>query len=399
MPNDIGRSPRVAPTQEQIARAGAGIAALSMPNVYNFSADYLLDWRAGKQRVLDGTGRAKVAWVGPSTIAGTGAGDGANYRDGMRKKALPYRVAEMLTARGLPCFDGSFWGTQHYFSEVMDIDPRISIPAGWVESTAPVAAVGGEMFRHNDASTNLKITFTPDVDYNAADVYIPSYTNFRNVAIDIDGVNVENSLGDTTPQGMRRRTFTSANAAALSTPGKYPIAIGKQTVQSGSAYLCGIDTFDTTNPKVSMLNMGWGGSDSADWADATYPFSPLAALVAVDPDLTIIELGPNDQQRPTDIPTFTARLTAMVTAALSVGDCILVMAPKDGLVPPTGAPTEMEYRNAMLAVAVANGCVFVDLFSRWPEYSVANALGWFRDTVHPSSYQDQAAPFVNLLLA
>lgn len=379
---DVGRAVGAA---EGWIRNGNG-APYSIPFVYNANPLNLQKYATGLDRVLTNTGRCKVAWIGPSTMAGLGAGTGVNGYGGMRGKAIPAAVAAMMNNVGLPSHWDNFFGTAAYFPNTNEIDPRLTVGSDVSQAQIAQGSLGGPFFRHAVAATSNVLAFTPTANYNACDIYMAKSPNFATCGIKINGTLVDTvDTNNATTQSYAKFSYTSGNASPLVTPGAYAISLDKGTATTNQLYVGGIDCWNTTAYKVTHANMGWGSSSSVDWANPTFPWGPLTALPIFAPDLSVFMEGVNDWYLGVALATFRANLQAQITAAKQTGDAIVCSFAPDGRTSGSGyAPvaTQAEYNAINRDLALANSCPFVDLNAAFVSFANSQALGRYWDLVH-----------------
>lgn len=118
-------------------------------------------------------------------------------------------------------------------------------------------------------------------------------------------------------------------------------------------------------------------------ADAS-AVNSLKSAEYFNPNLTIIAFLANDANDQLAIDTYTTNLIALVNSAQKSGQVLLIA---NGIHYPTTTPiTEVQYTNAMRAVAIIKGCAFVDINYAWGyDGYIANTLSYMHDGVHPNS--------------
>ena len=119
------------------------------------------------------------------------------------------------------------------------------------------------------------------------------------------------------------------------------------------------------------------------------------------PDLTVIQLGANDLNTNVDVATYTANMLGIITAAKAVGSDVVVAISSFGNTGGYGTDAQrLAYRQAVIGLCAAQGCVVVDYAARSLNYASANALGLMRDSIHKTEpgYADDATLLARALL-
>jgi lysophospholipase L1-like esterase len=344
----------------------------------NTTAIQLPKWLAACSRVADGTGDGKVVLIGDSTVLGFGSSPTTNQ---MRYSGPSKMIAGLLNQAGIVATnngwagDGGFRGAA---SESSQYDSRITVGAGW--STGGVKFLGGNSFTATSATSNLAYAPLENVD-----TFVVTYFKFSgggSFSYNVDG-------GSNTTQSVN-----AANAIGTLTI-SVPSGLGLHTLNlnwvSGQVYILGIDAYDSSKNRISVINAGWGSSQTPDWTgvisvSGTSPYQ-------LGQDLTIICLGINDCNVGTSVSVFQANLQQIITAAQAAGDvAIMTFTQSDpaypGLAP---AATQDAFNQAIRGLAVANDIPLVDVYARWQSFAVSNAVGLYYDHIHPNGqgYQNQ----------
>ncbi len=350
----------------------------------------LRHWNAAVAKVRAGVQLGKAALIGDSTTTGTGAGSGGAGLTGARAKSYPTVLATLLQAYQVPAQANSFFGgagqTSTYFSS--GYDPRvIQAPGtGWQPNAS---SLGGGAFQNTTTTDPLQ--FTPVDAFDTMVIYYIQNTGFATWTVNVDGgatLATVNSAGTSSVQ-------TSTVTTTLAT---HTINIARTGVGT-SAYIIGIDTYDSATKKLSIWNMGQSGTKVADWVLAVNPWDKLNALGTVAPDLTIIDLGINDWTAGTDPTTFAANYQTLITKAQLSGDCIL-MVPVPSSTSSASTATQTIYADIIRGLAVTNTCALVDMIYPWGSYTISNGLGYMYDNLHPlpAGYADMARSVYNQLV-
>lgn len=360
-----------------------------LPNVYNYSPQNLKKWRAAIAGVKAGVANARILCIGDSTTFGTGA-NGAGSGN-WRAQCYPTRLAGLLNAAGVNAEWNSFFGGGRNTTDQLSFDSRIVVGSVWsVPSTADTTMFGGYMM-NAQANTNA-LSFTPTVPVDTFVVYypqLPSGTRGFNIQIDSGtptSVNPVNALNQ----------MTSATITA---------SLGTHTLNitqiAGSIYIAGIDAYDSSKKWISVMNAGWRGSTSVNWNDTTNPYGPVATqtFTTVAPTLTIINLAINDWNAPTSLATYKTNIQAIITAALTTGDVILVAPNPSDVTAYASLATQASYVAVLYQLAAANNLILIDIFNRWGSYASSNSLGINYDGLHPNGagYADLTRLIMNVI--
>jgi len=359
-------------------------AALPIPGVTNWDPLLSPKARAAIANVRLGRGRARIATLGDSTWAGIGAGTGGDHNlQGARQAAVPWVMAGILNGRGLPTIPDAVFSCGAVPAPTI-YNPNVSQGSGWVLSTQNTA--GGTLWQ-NGTTTGTTLSVTTTTPCNAFDVYYCA-VNTAQFTLQIDSE---------TPVVVN---VTSAGAALLkatvssATEGVHTLKIVR-TGASGNVFIGMIDPYSSINPRVSIWNMGIGGSQTSTWINASASWSPLNALTTYAPDLTIINLGINDEGAGVLIPTFMSQEQTIINAGKQSGDVWLIMhhacSGHEAQEPGTYA--------ALQQLAANNNIPLIDFRARLGQWTAANANGQMYDFLHATGlgYADEAAMVADLV--
>lgn len=358
----------------------------SIPGVYNFTPLSLVRWRKALARVRDGSGRAKLAFIGDSTTAGL-LSNGTSTN--IRPKSAPYALAPRFANVGASALIDSTWGDAGgaaSSSTLPTLDSRVTFGAGWA-GTGPFS-LGGAM-PANSTTTNV-LAFTPAGSFDAIDIYYVQNAGLATFTVNVDA-------------GATLATINAAGSIAVvkstvsCTAGTHTVNIARNGTGS-VAFIIGIDCYLSTAPKVAIWNMGACGSTTANWATNTLAYDPLKAIVTVAPDLVVLNLGINDARTGVSVATYQANMQAIITAISAASDIVLqVPVPSDTAI--TAQATTDAYKAAVLTLGAANNLPVIDVGYRFVRYSTANTNGLMADSLHPGmlGYQDIAAAHYGVL--
>lgn len=356
------------------AAMGAAVAPNAMPVVYNFKPATTRKLRAALAAYRAGTARMKLLALGDSTTAGYGANGSTDTN--ARIKSYPELMAALLTARGLASRVDNFFCQANLSASY---DPRVVKGAGWVNTSSK--SLGGYLL--NNSTTTNPLTFTPVGQYTSVDIYHYAGGGVFTVTLGA-GTPV-----DVTPPGggsIIKTTVTVAQAGLAK--GAWAIALAPK-VSGNQPLLCGIECYDPAVPDISVLNAGASSFATGDMIGGAFTANNVIGVVA--PQVTIINLGINDAQVPVSDATFTSNMQTLITAAKASGDVIICMF-TPCITSTVPALVAAGYRADLYALAITNGCVFVDMTERFIDYPTANTDGFMFNTIHPNGlgYADMA---------
>jgi len=357
--------------------------------------------QAALARVRAGIANMTVCCVGDSIEAGVssqGNTSGGTIWTNAKATAWPTLLATLLNNAGLKASIDNVTSdnlTNTHLGTVPAYDPRVALGANWsyqalpVPGGFPIAAVAGSL----GAAAAETLAFTPAGAFTSVDVYWYRSGSVGTFTIDIGGGVLgtqaagANGVVKTTITGMADTTHT----------------LNLIRTVLGSVLILGIVCYRSTAKSVNILNMGGSGMTSTQWNDSTGLYSPVPALGAYAPDLTIIKLGTNDWSNVNSFSAATtaANLTALVTKAQQTGDALLVV-PPPSITSYASAANQATTISAIYAVGAAMSVPILDLTTRWDSYTVSNALGYFcTDGIHPIQIgqQDYAGAVAQIMLS
>ncbi|HEX7856028.1 MAG TPA: SGNH/GDSL hydrolase family protein [Sphingobium sp.] len=342
-------------------------------------------WRRalGRMRTAEGY-RPLVVMVGDSKTAGVGTDPTGQFR---AATAISTRIAQILTLRGASAIAESMWGDAGTSSVPASLyDPRRSGFIGWAQEGGVGAdgGIGGTM--SSTSGTNPGI-FTPSIPVDRVRVFYKQGVNNANTAtatvtVDADATVRGSLLGGAAPVYARSPVIDLGSLAS------HAIKINPA---GGSPFvLAGMIAWNSAVIGVDIANIAVSGV-KASWQTTT---TRLKWLEALAPDLTIINIGSNDMLSTgsTDVAAFTASVQATITRAKIGGDVVLIW-PAIGRNAASAVPNVLvtdaqraPFRAAIIALAVANDCVFVDEQALFGGRDVAHTDGVFVDDLHENGW-------------
>jgi lysophospholipase L1-like esterase len=374
----------------RLVAAASGVGR--RPFVYNASPQSLGRARTALRNVRARTGRAKVLCCGESTTAGVGAGLPPGVTTADRQYAYPDLLAKWLNQLdpALPVRTDSVFGIQGFSTNgYFTSNPKIT-GTNWT-STTGLNSMGGSPFKNSTDTSPL--VYNPGTTFDRIEIfYWKSPSGVDDLTVDIGGGTLA--------------TLTGAGAAAYAsatvncTRGQNTVNI-RRAGGAAQAAVFKIRCYDSTDPRVEVYNAGVGGTLSSFWATSSNGNAPgcdpIHAIQTAAPDLFIFDDGINDVNNGTAIATYRANVQAVITAAKVSADVIL-LSPN-----PTSAGDLTAQNQVLKELAIANGCVFMDLFNRWGGSTASfAALGFNYDTyTHPNTlgYDNKAEWIARTILS
>lgn len=349
-------------------------AALGL-GIYNLKPSNMKKWMAARARVETGAGRAKIACVGDSTTAGIGAGTSGTSGTSARQRSYPTYLAAALNARNsrLNATNTSRFGTNGISDTAYD--SRLSVGAGWSQN---VAAPAGRFW--NNSSTANAWAFTPGAAVDTAVAYYAANGGLGSLTVDIGG-SVLSTINTATSAALGN-TSVALGAAASST-----INVKRS---AGNCFFLGIDAYNSAVPDTAIWNFGASGAKASDIASNAVAYDPLPGLVAMAPDLVILNIGINDWDTDSDQAVFATSMAALITAYKAVAD-VIVMVPIPSTVGSASIATQAVYAGLIKAAAYAADVPLISMTERWGSAALA-PTGFMFDGLHATNlgYSDEA---------
>lgn len=324
------------------------------------TVDNVARMRTAREAAKAGTSRGKIAFGGSSTMAReTKAG------------SIPAEIANFLSTLGTPseCLQ-SLWGTANYYSTYSAYDTRLTTNANWTEGT--IFGPGGPVFRDVVASTDSGFSFLPPDAYDNAIVHFAQWSTAATVKTRINGVD----KGNTGLVGTSGALLSVPYNASLA---QQALSVAKTTATANRILIAGIECWDSTNPKLSIFGMGWGGSRASDWAATTYGISPPNMLPTLGLSGYNMLNMLNEWLGGVTVADYITSQDANVAAAKAYTDVVVWISQFSDPVK-TGVPlaTQSLYREAGKAIAVSHGVPYFDLVQVIGDFETANAAGYYR---------------------
>lgn len=333
-------------------------------------------WSASKAKTKAGLADTKLATLGDSTTHGYRS-NGLMSGD-YKTLSWPTQFAGIYTNDfNIPTHTNNFFGNGNSGSNQYQYDPRIVKGSSWTDGATTAKSINGEAFKASTSTNALEFTPTGQVDtFEIFYIQLPSGTSTMDVQIDaeaaVTGINLVNAAN-----GMGKYTITSGAGVGVKTL--------KITRNAGTAYIVGVNAYNSTIKQIHVFNLGWPSATVTNWAGATLPYASLNAAAALAPDLTIIDLTINDEVPLTSITTYTANLQAIITKMKTVGDVMLLTANPvtDSTLYATLAEQQI-YNNINFSLAASNNIPILDIHSQFGSWEAANTYGLMTDPLHPN---------------
>lgn len=372
---------------------GAGGGPPTTPaNAYNWdpASTQFPNFRAAKAQVAAGKGRAIVTCSGDSTTAGFGGYVNPSagtctltpYRD---SGSWPFQMAQGLGSVGSSDnFIGSGGG--------VGIDARVSLVAGAVYSGA--AAWGGNAISTTNSGDGVNFSPTLFFDHVRVILIAAGGAGAFNLTINngpVLGTGTSNNSGN-----MQAFTFSVTRQSGVIV----------NVLQTGSTgiFLQSVECYDSTNPRINILNGGVGGLASNSFDTVSTGYTYISGALACTPSLYIFDIGINDGTTySTSQATYQANLQNAIQIFQAANCDILGMVPTpvNGGNMETGPTFWLQYRTALFTLATQYNFPVIDLHSRYVSWAYQNSLGWECNGLHPDVllYTDLGRFMATVLLA
>lgn len=331
---------------------------------------------------------ARLCADGDSTTFGVGSQ--ATGASGLQTLSYPAQIAQSLNNYGVPAHFDAFMGDQGT-AQTLANDSRMTIGSSWTQQTGS-ESIGGAQLKAS-TSTN-PVVFAP---VNAVDTFRIFY-----IAGGSGTFSWKIDAGSATNQSQSSGSGLQSITVSAGSPGVHAISISEV---SGTVNIQGIEGYDSTNPSVSIINAGWSGSNSGNWAVTTNAQSPgnAAPYAALGCTTLLINLGINNENGTgyAGGPSGTkADITTLINAGKAAGADVLVIVPHPIAIGTTAQATQLTYANAIKQAAAAAGVPVVSLYDKFGSQAQTIASGVAFDALHLSAlgYSDVAEFIANALM-
>lgn len=304
----------------------------------------LRNWNIAKAKSVALNTQPNIVFLGDSITAATGATTSDSGFVGLIRNAM--QMSTGLAGHGFVC-------------------ENVFIPDGtWTTFNS-----GTNLKTYKATPASNSVSFKDFI--KSVDVIYSTYPDGGTATIKIDGSTVGTINCNGAQSYHNVATFTVSNAS--------PHTLQVVPATSGNTYIEGFNCYSGTSGLL-VHRVGHAGIKCADYINSA---DIIASTSAFNPMLTAIMLGTNDSGV-IDIPTYTARLDAIVKQALTTGD-VLIMSMGDRSDGKTSNPPYSAYVDAQKQVAITNNTAYLSIYDRWNrDYTWANNKGLMFDTVHPN---------------
>lgn len=336
------------------------------------------------------TSRTLIAMVGDSTTAGEWCGTPAasGLTNGAHRGAVPFRLAELFIASGLPNVGREAFG---YADNVLTAatykpyNPDAVLAGAWPNQTS-ASSLGGNLFPATANNDTLGL-YDPLGIYDKVEIFYPiigsGANGTNNFVVAFNDIPV-GSFSQRTGTGTVGKSVYTGLAPMQGT--QAGITIQKQDANN-DGYLIGAIASRTGANGVLPLNFGVSGLTTSGFVNTSQPWNALAALAQIPAKLATFCLGINDWQSGISLDTFAANLGIMIDTAKNAGMDVLLIAPNR--TDPTITPQNVQdsYAARMQLVASTRGVAFLDIASlpNMANYAQASGAGLMGDQRHPNT--------------
>lgn len=361
----------------------------------------LLKWRTKANEVISGIGQGHIAVLADSI--GYGAGTTGNSLP-KHRWSWPGQLRELLDARfgkggtgivpaAKASFDNPTWDPRWRWGSAVS-----SYTFGWHRESS---------FRMTSGTANSWIEF--DAYCDEFIIYGLSASAGVNTAY-IDGVrvgtfrNISNApTVDFPPQAGYSSKQIVSRIPVPSGLGQHTLRIETDNSATGrDAFILGVEGRIGASGAFRVSNHGFNGRSLASFGakgtnnDETNTLYGLPMLDMTKADLLVMALGINDWQGGGDVAGQKDALRTIIDRQRSAGtnsqggphpngDILLVWNAKPSISGLAKDPELWEaYRRAYYEIADEKNVALLDMSKVWPEFTDANGLGLFADTIHPS---------------
>lgn len=341
-------------------------------------------------RAASGLGRLMV--IGDSTTLGDGAGTGTTVKlTGARPKSYPVRLAQYLSAFGIPAYARSLcgWGMGSSGVAPSAYDPDLTYSGFTAEA---LQNFGGHAYRSVAAGSTLTRVIPGWSD--GADLVFNSYSGYGSVDISINGgATIQTVATAATPRQATRTTVTWPRAQNVS--------ITFTTTSTSPVSVQGFIPMDTLAGGLEIVPAGWWGSKIADHCYDQYDWQGFRSLASYAVDAAVVQLTINDSNAGTTLAAYAASLDYISAKAAAANVPLIWMSGIDSNNSAAANDLELGYIELIKARAAADKSLFIDLRSQMGSYAEMSARGWMADNNHGNglSYADEARFLARVIAA
>jgi len=296
-----------------------------------------------------------------------------------------------VSSAGIPTNGQSFFGCGVRYNAPLTsgalygFDPRITVGSGW--DYAGRYTMGGACAHGTGVYGQL--SFTPTVPVDTFKIWYQRVSGGGTFSAKI-GAGTATNVNSNGAEGMLSQVITG-------TLGVNTLNINY--VSAGDVHIKGIEAYDSASKRVHFINCGWGTSSTTDWFT-----SCRTDITTFAPDLTIINLGINDEMAentaPGSLPLATSQsnLQAIINAVTTGSILIVTHTPYNNAVTDAEKNT---YVTMVKNLAAANNIPVLDYYLRSGGFINFNNAGLIAaDNIHPNQngYADMALAIKNRIL-
>lgn len=303
-------------------------------------------WQAALNRALSGGTIARCLFIGDSVTAG-------------------YNTTSVVTDRIAQAVQSAVGSTTEWSGKVQqgwdrfynnNTNPRWSIGAGWTAFSCNWGAAG--MVYCNNITTTL--SWGPYDCDGFRIMYLKATTTFVGTANAID-VNID---GGSTLTTLDCSGTKSINVATVSASSFGSHTLNMVARNPGKGFIVAVEPI-VNAAKIAFCNGGIPSSATGGWAnDATGfglpEFTGVKTAVAATPDLTVVNLGLNDQNTGVSQSTYRTNLRTIIATLQAASSDVLLVYPNQNTLSNT---SNMTFIRAEIKDAAKDyGCSLVDLY-------------------------------------
>lgn len=360
----------------------------STPGVYNWKPSNTVMLRKSRGGVIGRARRAKWAFVGDSKTLGVGAGASGSLYTGAKPLSTPAKVADFLTALGIPTTKGSIFGPGNVGSlaNYKLFDARLTTAGSTWDTASP------QFFNCTSPGTDAW-SFDPVESFDSLTAYYAVLTSLGTFQIDVGGVAAGAAIDTNAASSFGVATRTGLSDGVIN--------VARTT--GGNIFFMGVDTWDSADPRVSIYNLGvagWAASSwwtpAATWAGSRNLLDSLAA------DVYYIELGTNDSTT-NNLAAYITNMGLLIDRYVATGATVILGA-FDPFTPTSGSATaalQQQFRDATMSMALSKNVPMIDWFNIMGPYatSIAAPSNLNADLIHgrPQNYGFKASYLARLL--
>lgn len=355
--------------------------------LYNVNSQNTPHLRAAIARIRSSNGNARFGIAGDSTTVGayaTASGSGNEFNN-VKVLAVPFQLAAILSARGIPAQNDNFManGNVGSLANYTTYYPAVTSAVTGFAADGSFPIFGGFSF---DASTNgATLAFEPVTAFDTIDVYYFTFSTLGSFTVNVDGGSTLATVNTGTGTGNVAKTTITGVSHGTHT-------INIVTSSGTKVYILGVAVRDSTTPRVEIYNLG-GASATAEIYNSTANFGTIQALTAMALDVLFINLTINDiNLQSASIATYIANLTSLISTQQAAGGDVVLMIgnPCNTAQWTSGGATSVaqKYMAAVYLLATSLNLPLIDITQRWVSYAAANAVMPYGDagagSLHPS---------------